>query len=67
MSACPYHPVSLAINRINQDVQSPPAAVLDLLVDAEHGKCNVIFVGIVPSAAQKLQLQDYSRKFNVRD
>eukprot|EP00903_Cladosiphon_okamuranus_P009435 g8995.t1 len=49
-----------------QDIQSPPAAVLDLLVDAEHGKCNVIFVGIVPSAAQKLQLQDYSRKFNVR-
>ncbi len=27
----------------------------------------MIFVGIVPSAAQKLQLQDYSRKFNVRE
>ncbi len=39
--------------------------MLDLLVDENHGKCNVIFVGIVPSAAQKLQLQEYSRKFKV--
>lgn len=57
-------PASLGMN---QNVESPPAAVLDLLVDANYGKCNVVFVGIVPSAAQKQQLQDYSRKFNVRD
>ncbi|CAM9805005.1 unnamed protein product, partial [Ectocarpus sp. 8 AP-2014] len=51
-----------------QNVQAPPAAVLDLVeaLDADHGKCSVVYVGIVPSAAQKLQLQDYSRKFNVR-
>lgn len=50
--------------------------------DADHGKCNVIFVGIVPDGitpddasvpavaeedrTQKKQLQDYSRKFKVR-
>lgn len=50
-----------------QNVQAPPAAVLDLVeaLDADHGKCSVVYVGIVPSATQKLQLQDYSRKFNV--
>ena len=59
-------PISLATTI--QIVESPPAAELDLLVDDDddHGKCSVIFVGIVPSAAQKLQLQDYSRKFDVR-
>ncbi len=56
----------LFIPNLNQIVQSPPAAELDLLVDADHGRCNVIFVGIMPSAEQKLQLQDYSRMFNVR-
>lgn len=51
-----------------QKIESPPGAVLDLLdltVDSNHGKCNVVFVGIIPTAEQKTQLQDYSRKFKV--
>lgn len=42
--------------------------MLDLIYADEpsRGKCNVVFVGIVPTAAQKLQLQDYSRNFKVR-
>eukprot|EP00903_Cladosiphon_okamuranus_P012911 g12054.t1 len=39
------------------------------LVDADdpsRGLCNVVFVGVVPTAAQKQQLQDYSRSFKVR-
>lgn len=38
------------------------------LVDADdpnRGLCGVVFVGVPPTAAQKLQLQDYSRKFKV--
>ncbi|CAM9818998.1 unnamed protein product [Scytosiphon promiscuus] len=42
--------------------------LLDLAMDDDdnHGKCNVVFVGIVLSDDQKLELQDYSRKFKVR-
>ena len=43
--------------------------MLDLVYgdDPNHGKCNVVFVGIKLTAAQKLQLQDYSRNFKVRE
>ncbi|CAM9973894.1 unnamed protein product, partial [Pylaiella littoralis] len=68
---------------ILQEGNDPPG-LLDLVYanDANRGKCNVIFVGIVPDGilpddptvpavaeenrTQKKQLQDYSRKFNVR-
>lgn len=51
-----------------QIVEVPGTAALSSLVDADdvnYGKCSVIFVGIVPTAGQKTQLQDYSRKFKV--
>lgn len=38
---------------------------LDLTVDDNHGRCNVIFVGITPSAAQTTQLTEYSQKYQV--
>lgn len=51
---------------LTQNLQAPPGDVLDLTNDVSHGKCNVIFVGIIPTAAQKLQLESYSRRFKVR-
>ena len=44
------------------------STVFDLVdaADPSRGLCNVVFVGIEPTAAQKLQLQDYSRNFKVR-
>ncbi|CAM9819067.1 unnamed protein product, partial [Scytosiphon promiscuus] len=50
------------------ETEIAPTDVLNLVMDdnANHGKCNVVFVGIVLSDDQKLQLQDYSRKFKVR-
>eukprot|EP00904_Undaria_pinnatifida_P011670 jgi/Undpi1/7633/HiC_scaffold_23.g10106.m1 len=51
-----------------QRIMEPPEAVLVLedAADANHGLCSVIFVGIIPTPEQKTQLQDYSRKFQVR-
>eukprot|EP00903_Cladosiphon_okamuranus_P014293 g13275.t1 len=49
--------------------QLAPAATtgtLDLTNSATSGKCNVVYVAVVVNAAQKLQLQDYSRTFKVR-
>lgn len=43
------------------------STVFDLVdaADPNRGLCSVVFVGVVPTAAQKLQLQDYSRNFKV--
>ncbi|CAN0374160.1 unnamed protein product [Pylaiella littoralis] len=49
--------------------QLTPAATngtLDLTNTTTHGKCNVVYVGIEVTEAQKTQLQDYSRTFSVR-
>ncbi|CAM9838625.1 unnamed protein product, partial [Discosporangium mesarthrocarpum] len=43
-----------------------PTGSLDLVNDLNEGKCNAIYVGIVPTAEQKTELQDYSRNFGVR-
>ena len=45
------------------------STVFDLVdaADPNRGLCSVVFVGVVPTAAQKLQLQDYSRNFKVTD
>lgn len=51
------------------DKQLTPAATngtLDLTNTTTHGKCNVVYVGIEVTEAQKTQLQDYSRTFSVR-
>lgn len=71
-SVClPSEPCALRyplLHPLLQNIESPPGAVLDLLdltVDRNHGKCNVVFVGIIPTAEQKKELQDYSRKFKV--
>ncbi|CAM9550519.1 unnamed protein product, partial [Discosporangium mesarthrocarpum] len=39
---------------------------LELQYADDHGKCNVVFVGIEPTETQKGQLDDYSRTFKVR-
>lgn len=45
---------------------SATTGTLDLTNSDTHGKCNVVYVGIEVTEAQKVQLQDYSRTFNVR-
>lgn len=44
---------------------APGDDTLDLTIDEYHGRCNAIFVGTVPSAAQYAQLTAYSQRFQV--
>lgn len=46
-----------------QNVVVAPSGTLDLVNADGSGKCSVIFVGITPTAAQKIELQDYARLF----
>lgn len=53
---------------IYSNYQLAPAAttgILDLTNTTTYGKCNVVYVGVVVTKAQKAQLQDYSRTFKV--
>ena len=50
----------------SQHTPSFTTGTLDLTNSETHGKCNVVYVGFPVTEAQKLQLQDYSRTFNVR-
>ena len=50
----------------SQHTPSFTTGTLDLTNSETHGKCNAVYVGFPVTEAQKLQLQDYSRTFNVR-
>lgn len=63
---CVARCVALFLSQIVQtDIADSTSLDLVMEDDDNHGKCNVIFVGLVLSADQKVELQDYSRKFKV--
>ncbi|CAM9431410.1 unnamed protein product [Scytosiphon promiscuus] len=45
---------------------SATTGTLDLTNTDTYGKCNVVYVGVTVTEAQKLQLQEYSKTFKVR-
>lgn len=49
-----------------QIVIGPTNGDLDLTISPTHGKCNVIYVGMILTEDQKIQLQDYSKTFKAR-
>lgn len=58
--------IGLRVSQIVEtDITTTDALDLAMDDDDNHGKCSVVFVGIVLSDDQKLELQDYSRKFKV--
>lgn len=47
-------------------ITAPGTSTLDLTVDDNHGRCNVVFVGQQMSSTQIEQLTLYSQRFQVR-
>lgn len=73
-------PLRLRLNRLRQTpilcgcpcvqptqhtVIAPGTETLDLTVDENHGRCNVVMVGVVTSTDQHAQLTAYSQRFQV--
>ena len=47
------------------DVSAGSDTPLDLLFSENYGKCSVVYVGVIPTASHKAQLDAYSIKFKV--
>lgn len=54
----PHFPCSAVLHLSSMQHTPGVTGTLDLTNSATHGKCNVVYVAAVITAAQKLQLQD---------